>query len=87
MIFVEKIMSFKDFICNIMLFQIHDIYKHMWFPDRVHQDCHVADVKKINVNKAAWVSRRKDECQVRLKGRKYDHWIGTEIGVLEGHRF
>jgi len=31
--------------------------------------------------------RRKDECQIRLKGRERDFWIGTEIGMLGGYGF
>ena len=29
----------------------------------------------------------KDECQMRLKGRERDYWIGTEIGMLGGYGF
>jgi len=43
----------------------------------VHQDCHVADEKKA-VKKAAGASGGKDECQVRLKGRQRNYWMGTE---------
>jgi len=39
------------------------------------------------LKKAAEVSKRKDECQVRLKRREYDYWIGTEIGMLGGYGF
>ena len=36
---------------------------------RVRQDCHVVDEKKTALKKAAGVSERKDECQVRLTGK------------------
>ena len=36
---------------------------------------------------AAGVSGGKDECQVRLKGREHDYWMGTEIGMLGGYEF
>ena len=48
----------------------------------VHQDCHVADEQKAASKKAAGVSGGKDECQVRLKGREHDYWMGTKIGML-----
>jgi len=32
-------------------------------------------------------SEGKDECQVRLKGRECNYWIGTEIGMLGGCGF
>jgi len=50
----------------------------------VHQDCHVADVQTAAFKKAAGVSGGKDKCQVRLKGRERDYWMGTEIGMLGG---
>jgi len=53
----------------------------------VHQDCHVADEQKAALKKAAGVSGGKDECQVRLKGREHDYWMGTEIGMLGGYGF
>jgi len=53
----------------------------------VHQDCHVADEQKAALKKAAGVSGGKDECQVRLKGRERDYWMGTEIGMLGGYGF
>jgi len=53
----------------------------------VHQDCHVADEQKAALKKAAGVSREQDECQVRLKGRERDYWMGTEIGMLGGCEF
>ena len=53
----------------------------------VHQDCHVADEQKAALKKAAGVSGGKDECQVRLKGREHDCWMGAEIGMLGGYRF
>jgi len=43
--------------------------------------------KKTALKKAARVSGGKDECQVRLKGRERDCWIGTEIGMLGGYGF
>jgi len=48
----------------------------------VHQDCHVADEQKAASKKAAGESGGKDECQVRLKGREHDYWMGTKIGML-----
>ena len=53
----------------------------------VHQDCHVANEQKAALKKAAGVSGGKDECQVRLKGREHDYWMGTEIGMLGGYGF
>jgi len=53
----------------------------------VHQDCHVADEPKAALKKAAEVSGGKDECQVRLKVRERDYWMGTEIGMLGGYGF
>jgi len=53
----------------------------------VRQDCHVADEKAAALKKAAGVSGGKDECQVRLKGREHDYWMGTEIGMLGGYGF
>ena len=50
-----------------------------------HQDCQVADEQKAALKKVAGVSGGKDECQVRLKGRERDYWIGTEIGMLGGY--
>jgi len=38
-----------------------------------HQDCHMADEQKAALKKAAGVSKRKNECQVRLKGREHDY--------------
>ena len=49
----------------------------------IHQDCHVADVQKAALKKAAGVY----ECQVRLKGREHDYWMGTEVGMLGGYGF
>ena len=40
-----------------------------------------------SLKKAAGVSEGKDECQVRLKGRERDYWMGTEIGMLAGYDF
>ena len=34
------------------------------------------------LNQVAGGSGGKDECQVRLKGRERDYWMGTEIGML-----
>jgi len=42
----------------------------------------VADEQKAALKKAAGVSGRKDECQVRLNGKERDYWMGTEIGML-----
>ena len=53
----------------------------------VHQDCHVADEEKSALKKAAGVSGGKDKCQVRLKGREFDNWMDTEIGMLGGIGF
>ena len=55
----------------------------------VHQDCDVtvADEQKAALKKAAGESGGKDECQVRLKGREHDYWMGTEIGMLRGYGF
>jgi len=53
----------------------------------VHQDCHAADEQKAALNKAAGVSGGKDECQVQLKGRERNSWMGTEIGMLGGYGF
>jgi len=47
----------------------------------------VVDEQKAALKKAARVSRGKDECQVRLKGRERDYWMGTEIGMLGGYGF
>jgi len=47
----------------------------------------VADEQKAALKKAAGVTGGKDECQVRLKGREHDYWMGTEIGILGGYGF
>ena len=47
----------------------------------------MADVQKAALKKAAGVSGGNDECQVRLKGRERDYWMGTEIGMLGGSGF
>ena len=47
----------------------------------------MADEQKAALEKAARVSGRKDECQVRLKGKERDYWMGTEIGILGGYGF
>jgi len=52
-----------------------------------HQDCHVADEQKAALKKAARVSGGKNECQVPLKGRIREYWMGMEIGMLEGYGF
>ena len=62
---------------------VSEEYASCW----VHQDCHVADVQKAALKKAAGVSGGKDECQVRLKGREHDYWMGTEVGMLGGLGF
>jgi len=62
---------------------VSEEYSSCW----VHQDCHVADEEKAALKKAAEVSGRKDECQVRLKGEERDHWMGTKIGMLGGYGF
>ena len=47
----------------------------------------MADEEKAALKKAAEVSGGKDECQVRLKGRERDYWMGTEIGMRRGYGF
>ena len=47
----------------------------------------MADEQKTALKKAAGVSGGKDECQVRLKGRERDYWMGTEVGMLGGYGF
>ena len=47
----------------------------------------MADEQKAALKKAAGVSGGKDECQVRLKGREHDYWMGTETGMLGGYGF
>jgi len=42
---------------------------------------------KAALQKAAGVSGGKDECQVQLKGRERDYWMGTEVGMLGGYGF
>ena len=42
---------------------------------------------KTALKKVAEVSEGTDECQVRLKGRECDYWIGKEIGMLGGMGF
>jgi len=59
---------------------VSEEYASCW----VHQDCHVADEQKAALKKAAGVSVGKDECQVRLKERECNNWMGTEIGMLQG---
>ena len=62
---------------------VSEEYASCW----VHQDFHVADKQKAALKKVAGVLGRKDECQVRLKGRERDYWMGTEIGMLGGYGF
>ena len=62
---------------------VSEEYASCW----VHQDCHVADEQKAVLTKATIVSGGKDECQVRLKGRERNYWMGTEIGMLRGYGF
>ena len=47
----------------------------------------MADEQEAALKKAAVVSGGKDECQVRLKGRVHDDWMGTEIGMLGDYGF
>jgi len=47
----------------------------------------VADEQKSALKKAARVSEGKDECQVRLKGREPDYWMGIKIVMLGGYGF
>jgi len=62
---------------------VSEEYASCW----VHRDCHVTDEQKAALKKAAGLSGGKDECQVRLKGRERDYWMGTEIGMLGGYWF
>ena len=62
---------------------VSEMYTSCW----VHQDCHMVDEQKVALKKAAGVSGGKDECQVRLKGREHDYWMGTEIDMLGGYGF
>jgi len=41
----------------------------------------VADEEKAALQKSARVSGGKDKCQVRLKGKEGDYWMGLEIGL------
>jgi len=41
--------------------------------------------QKAALKKAVGVSRGKDECQVQLKGKERNYWMGTEIGMLGGY--
>ena len=47
--------------------------------------CLFVDEQKAALKKAAGVSGGRDECQVRLKEREHDYWMGTEIGMLGGY--
>jgi len=49
-------------------------YSSCW----AHQNYHVADDQKAALKKLARVSGGKDECQMRLKGRERDYWMGTK---------
>jgi len=40
-----------------------------------------------SLKKAAGVSGGKDKCQVRLKGRERNCWMGTEIGMPGSYGF
>ena len=62
---------------------VDEEYASCW----VHQDCHVADEQKAALRKAGRVSGGNPKCQVRLKGRECDYWMGTEIGMLGGYGF
>jgi len=42
---------------------------------------------KSSVEESGQSIRRKDECQVRLKGREHDYWMSTEVGMLGGYGF
>jgi len=53
----------------------------------VHQDYHVADEEKAALKKAARLSKGKDECHLRLEGREFGYWMGTEMGMLGGYGF
>ena len=46
---------------------------------------HVANETEVALKKAAGASGGKDECQVRLKERERDYWMGTEISMLGGY--
>jgi len=59
---------------------VNEEYASCW----VYQDRHVVDEQKATLKKAAGGT---DECQVRLKGRERDYWMGTEIGILGGYGF
>ena len=47
----------------------------------------MTDEQKAALKKAAGASARKDDCQVQLKGREHDYWMGTEVGMLGGSGF
>ena len=47
----------------------------------------MADEQNAALMKAAGESGGKDECQVRLKGKERDYWMGAEIGMLRGCQF
>jgi len=40
---------------------------------------------KSSVEESGWSIGGKEECQVRLKKRERDYWMGTEIGMLGGY--
>ena len=47
----------------------------------------MVDEQKAALKKAAGVSEGKNECQVRLKGKERNYWMGTEISMLGGYGF
>jgi len=47
----------------------------------------VADEKNAPLKKMAGVSGGKNECQVRLKGKERNYWMGTDICMLGGYGF
>jgi len=52
-----------------------------------HQDCHVADEKKKALKISAGVLRGKDKCQVQLKERERDYWMGKKKACSEAMGF
>ena len=53
----------------------------------VHKDLTVTTKQIQALLTTARASGRKDECQVRLTGIEWEHWMSTEIGRLGGYRF
>jgi len=47
----------------------------------------VTGKQRAALKKAARVSGKKDECQVRLKRTECDDWMGAEIGMLWDYWF